>query len=166
MCGEPPKRALAVPPQFEGQVLPKGLAGHPEPAHIHETRCPQILIMPTDLADVIEFTHDILAEFEQSVQYVHFLAPRQRDDKANYAPLPAFRLHEGYDLNLWGIHHDDPHGDQRRIAAVARLLSDSAIAPNFGYRSNRSRRNYQNGSIGRGYGTCGLNPGYSSPRCR
>ena len=132
MCGEPPKRILPVPLQFEGQILPKRLVRHREPAHVHKTKWPLLLVMPTDFADTVETTHVILAQLKPTLQYVHIPAPKRRDDDAYYPPLDALCLPEDCDLYLGVIHHDDREVDRRRIAAAARTVPDFGIAIEWG----------------------------------
>ena len=87
MCGEPPKRILPVPLQLDGQILRKGLVRHPEPTHVHVTKQPQLLVIPTDLADTAEITRYILPGLGRLPQLVHVPAPKHRDDDAYYASL-------------------------------------------------------------------------------
>ena len=91
------------------------------------------VVMPTDLANTVEIAHGILAGLERSLQYVHVPAPKHRDDNAYYAPLAALRLPAGCDLYLGVIHHDDRDGDQRRITAASKTVSDFGIATECGW---------------------------------
>ena len=132
MYGEPPVRILRVPPQFEGQILPKRLAGHREPTHVHETKSPLLLVMPTDLADTVEITRGILPGLERSPQLVHVPAPKHRDDDAHYASLAVLGLPERREFYLGVVQHDNRDGDRRRIAAAAKTVPDFGIATEYG----------------------------------
>jgi hypothetical protein len=60
------------------------------------------------------------------LDFLHLPVPQDRTDAAYFAPLRDLRLDAGTTVYLGLIHHDDPAGDQARIAAA------SAVVPSFG----------------------------------
>ncbi|MCY4310458.1 MAG: hypothetical protein OXC54_03960 [Rhodospirillaceae bacterium] len=110
----------------------------PEPVELGYHLCygtpnDEHLVMPKDLANAVEMTHGILASLDRSLQFMHMPAPKDRDDDAYYGPLRDLNMPADCELFLGIIHHDDHLGDQRRIAAARKAITDFGVATECGW---------------------------------
>lgn len=91
--------------------------GSPRDAH---------LVMPKDAGILVEIANGLIDRLGRRLDFLHLPVPQDRSDDAYFAPLRRLRLPSQTTLYLGLIHHDDPEGDQARIAAA------SAVVPTFG----------------------------------
>jgi hypothetical protein len=91
--------------------------GSPRDAH---------LVMPKDTGILVEIAGGLIGDLRRHLDFLHLPVPQDRTDAAYFAPLRDLRLDAGTTVYLGLIHHDDPAGDQARIAAA------SAVVPSFG----------------------------------
>jgi hypothetical protein len=80
------------------------------------------LVMPKDTAILAELADAIVGGVGRRVDFLHLPVPRDRDDRAYFAPLAALRLQDWVQLYLGLLHWDDGDGDKRRIDAARRVL--------------------------------------------
>lgn len=98
------------------------------------------LVQPRDGAILVEVMNGIGDAVRRHVDFLHIPVPRDRDDDAYFAPLRDWRGAGRTRLYLGLIHHDDGAGDQRRITAAKRVVSEFGIASECGWgRSDPAR---------------------------
>jgi len=98
--------------------------GSPRDAH---------LVMPKDTGILVEMADGFIERLRRRLDFLHLPVPRDRTDAAYFAPLRDLRLPAGTTLYLGLIHHDDPDGDQARIAAAANVVSSFGVATECGW---------------------------------
>jgi hypothetical protein len=89
-----------------------------------ETKHP---IEPKDLGVLVTFANDLCTLIKRPLNWVHMPVPRNRDDKAYFAPLKDLQLKPGMRLFLGLVHQFDGLDGARRRATVAR-----EFYPSFG----------------------------------
>ena len=82
----------------------------------------QHLVMPKDGAILAELASAIVGGVGRQVNFLHLPVPRDRDDRAYFAPLADLPLQDWVQLYLGLIHYDDADGDRRRIDTARRVL--------------------------------------------
>jgi SAM-dependent methyltransferase len=83
---------------------------------------------PADLSRMVEIANTLAASLDRPLSWVHMPVPRERADRAFFAPLRDLRLQPGTELYLGLLHPDDPEGVERRIAAAHEVAGDFGIA--------------------------------------
>ncbi len=91
------------------------------------------LVMPTDMAILVELGNGIAASLERRLDFLHMPVPKDRTDDAYFAPLNDLAVAPETELFLGLIHHDDRDGDQARIAAAAKVRPSFGIATECGW---------------------------------
>jgi hypothetical protein len=82
----------------------------------------QHLVMPEDTRILAELTAAILARAGRRVDFLHLPVPRDRDDRAYFAPLRDVALPDALRLYLGLLHWNDAAGDRRRIDTARAVL--------------------------------------------
>ena len=98
--------------------------GSPRDAH---------LVMPKDTGILVEIANGVTGQLRRPLDFLHLPVPRDRSDAAYFAPLRNLHLATGTTLYLGLIHHDDPAGDQARIAAAANIIGSFGVATECGW---------------------------------
>lgn len=105
--------------------------GSPRDAH---------LVMPKDTAILVEIGNGLIERLRRRLDFLHLPVPQDRTDAAYFAPLRELYLPEDTTLYLGLIHHDDPSGDQARIAAASEVLPSFGIATECGWGRSDPKR--------------------------
>ena len=91
------------------------------------------LVMPKDMAVLVEMANGLAALLGRRLDYVHMPVPRDRIDDAYFAPLRALDLPAETEVYLGLVHHNDHDGDLKRAAVAAGYLSSFGIASECGW---------------------------------
>lgn len=98
------------------------------------------LVMPTDMAILVELATGIASSLERRLDFMHMPVPRDRTDDAYFAALRDLDLAPETELYLGLIHHDDAAGDQARIKAAQKVYNEFGISTECGWgRTDPSR---------------------------
>jgi hypothetical protein len=90
-------------------------------------------IEPKDLGVLVAFANDLCALIKRPLNWVHMPVPRNRDDKAYFAPLTKLRLKPDMRLFLGLIHQfDGLEGARRRIAAAREFIPSFGVGTECG----------------------------------
>lgn len=91
------------------------------------------LVQPKDAAILVEMMEGIVAATRRRIDFLHIPVPKDRGDKAYYAPLKAWKRPAGLTLYLGLLHHDDEAGDRARVAMARRFVDDFGLAAECGW---------------------------------
>jgi hypothetical protein len=91
------------------------------------------LVMPKDMAIMVEMTAGLLAGLKRGLDYLHLPVPKDRDDDGYFAPLQELALPAETTLYLGLLHYDDAEGDKRRMAAATKLSRNFGLATECGW---------------------------------
>jgi hypothetical protein len=95
-----------------------------------ETKHP---IEPRDLEVLVAFANDLCTKIHRPLSWVHMPVPRERDDRAYFAPLRNLRLKPGMRLFLGLVHRfDGLEGATRRIVAAREFYPSFGIGTECG----------------------------------
>ena len=92
----------------------------------------QPLIVLRDAQVLVELMNGIGAFVKRRVDFIHIPVPKHAGD-AFFAPLRAWVQPPGTQLYLGLLQHDDAAGDQARIAAARRVVSNFGVAAECGF---------------------------------
>jgi hypothetical protein len=92
----------------------------------------QPLIVLQDAQVLVELMSGIGAFVQRRVDFIHIPVPKTAGD-AFFAPLRAWQRPRGTQLYLGLLQHDDAAGDQARIAAARRVVSNFGVAAECGF---------------------------------
>ena len=99
----------------------------------------QPLINLKDATVLAEMMSGIDDRVERTVEFIHIPVPRSAGESF-FAPLKNWKNKKQAHLYLGLLQHDDPVGDERRIAAARRTLRDFGVAGECGFgRTDPSR---------------------------
>ena len=96
-------------------------------------RATRHLVMPKDTGILVEIANGFNERLRRQLDFLHLPVPQDREDPPYFEPLRDLRLPAGTTLYLGLIHHDDPDGDQARIAAAAEVVSSFGVATECGW---------------------------------
>jgi hypothetical protein len=93
----------------------------------------QHFIEPTDTANLVRFTRELVAASPRPIDWIHLPVPIARDDEDYFRPLEELQLPEGTELYLGLVHREDGvEGAERRIASARRFAGDFGVATECG----------------------------------
>jgi hypothetical protein len=91
------------------------------------------VVEPKDTGLMVRLTNKLSERVRRPIQWIHMPVPRDRSDDAYFAPLNNLHLNPETELYLGLVHHSDGvAGTRRRIAAVAKVISEFGIATECG----------------------------------
>jgi hypothetical protein len=91
------------------------------------------LVMPRDTAIMVEIANGIRRSLRRRIDFLHMPVPRDRTDRAYFAPLRALAGFDDTVLYLGLIHHADREGDRARIEAARALVPAFGVASECGW---------------------------------
>ena len=91
------------------------------------------LVMPQDMAVLVEIANAITASLGRRLDFVHMPAPKDRTDREYFLPLKGLRLPGETELILGLIHYNDPTGDRARIDAARDFCNWFGVASECGW---------------------------------
>ena len=91
------------------------------------------LVQPKDSAILVEMMNGIAAAAKRRIDFLHVPVPKDRADKAYYAPLKNWKKPVGTKLYLGLLHHEDDAGDKARIAVAQRFAGDFGLSAECGW---------------------------------
>ena len=91
------------------------------------------MVQPKDCGVMVEMTNAISAGVGRPIQFVHLPVPKPRTDDDFFKPLERLSLRPETELYLGLIHHDDPTGDDVRLAAARRHARVDGIGTECGW---------------------------------
>jgi hypothetical protein len=98
------------------------------------------MVQPKDSGVMVEMTNAISAGVGRPIQFFHLPVPRPRIDDEFFKPLERLALKPETELYLGLIHHDDPAGDDVRLAAARRHTRVDGVGTECGWaRGDASR---------------------------
>ena len=89
------------------------------------------LVMPKDAGILVELMNGITGGIRRGVDFLHIPVPKERTDRAYFAPLKHFP--DDTKLYLGLIHYDDGEGDLQRIRAAGEFIKDFGIGTECGW---------------------------------
>ena len=92
----------------------------------------QPLVKLDNAAVLVDLMNGIDGHVGRSVDFIHIPVPKHADD-AFFAPMRAWSNRKDARLYLGLLQHDDETGDNRRIAAARRVVTDFGIAAECGF---------------------------------
>jgi hypothetical protein len=92
----------------------------------------QPLIVLKDALVLVELMNGIGSFVQRRVDFIHIPVPEKAGD-AFFAPLRAWVQPPGTQLYLGLLQHGDAAGDQARITAARRVVSNSGVAAECGF---------------------------------
>ena len=94
----------------------------------------QHFIQPKDAGKLVAVANGVSAGVTRPIQWLHLPVPRDRSDKAYFAPLRELRLQAGTELYLGLVHlTDGVDGTEARIAAAQAIVADFGVATECGF---------------------------------
>ncbi len=91
-------------------------------------------VEPKDTGNMVTIAEALTAGIRRPINWIHMPVPRERDDKAYFAPLEAMRLSPETELFLGLVHYTDgAEGTRRRMATADRFVSNYGIATECGF---------------------------------
>ena len=138
------------PPNYKEEIASVlGRVGNAVPADIelgyhlcYGSPLDEHCIQPTDMANMVEITHGMVAAVQRPIQYVHMPVPRDRHDEAYFQPLRDLRLPPGTDLYLGLVHDGDDAGNATRLATARQYVTVAGVGSECGWgRSDPQRLN-------------------------
>ncbi|MGE3247658.1 MAG: hypothetical protein AB7F96_10165 [Beijerinckiaceae bacterium] len=91
------------------------------------------LVMPKDMAVMVELTQSFLPKVKRSVNFLHMPVPQDRSDDTYFAPLKNLNLPPETELYLGLIHHGDAPGDTARLKAACKVAGKFGVATECGW---------------------------------
>jgi hypothetical protein len=91
------------------------------------------LVQPKDARIMVNMTNAISARVKRPIQFFHLPVPKGRTDDAFFAPLDDLALKPATELYLGLIHHNDPSGDDLRLAVARRHARVDGIGTECGW---------------------------------
>jgi hypothetical protein len=91
------------------------------------------MVQPTDSGIMVEMTNAISAGVGRPIQFFHLPVPKPRTDDGFFQPLEHLTLKSETELYLGLIHHNDPKGDDVRLAAARRHARIDGIGTECGW---------------------------------
>lgn len=91
------------------------------------------MVQPKDAGIMVEMTNAIAAGVRRPIQFFHLPVPKPRTDDAFFKPLDGLALKPETELYLGLIHHDDPKGDDVRLAAARRHARVDGVGTECGW---------------------------------
>ncbi len=90
------------------------------------------MIMPRDMAILVEIANGIVGRVHRPVQYIHMPVPQNRTDEAYYSPLKGLKLPKATALYLGLVHPRDAEGNAERLALARKYADVKGIAAECG----------------------------------
>ena len=91
-------------------------------------------VEPKDMANLVEVANALFTGVERPINWIHMPVPRDRTDKAFFAPLKNLSLPSETELYLGLVHFTDGvAGAQQRIEAAQQVISDFGVATECGF---------------------------------
>jgi hypothetical protein len=98
------------------------------------------MVQPKDSTIMVEMTNAISAGVSRPIQFFLLPVPKPRTDDEFFKPLERLALKPETELYLGLIHHDDPAGDDVRLAAARRHTRVDGVGTECGWaRGDASR---------------------------
>ena len=91
------------------------------------------LVQPKDAAVMTEMANRIVRQLRRPIQFLHLPVPKARTDDGFFVPLTNLRLGSETELYLGLIHHDDPAGDDQRLATARKCVRVHGVATECGW---------------------------------
>jgi len=91
------------------------------------------LVQPKDAAVMVAIANQIAARVIRPIHFFHMPVPKPRTDDAFFEPLRQLGIDDATDLYLGLVHHDDPAGDEARMATARRYARVSGVATECGW---------------------------------
>jgi hypothetical protein len=91
------------------------------------------LVQPKDARVMVSMTNAISARVKRPIQFFHLPVPKERTDDAFFTPLDDLALKPATELYLGLIHHNDPAGDDLRLAVARRHARVDGIGTECGW---------------------------------
>jgi len=91
------------------------------------------MVLPRDAAIMVEMTNRIASAVKRPIQFFHLPVMKNRTDDAFFAPLRNLKISAGTQLYLGLIHHNDPAGDDTRLAAARKFAKVDGIGTECGW---------------------------------
>lgn len=89
---------------------------------------------PENTEKLVAIANGIAGGLNRPLNWVHLPVPRNRTDKAYYAPLANLSLHESTELYLGLVHHTDgEEGTRKRIESASHFVSNFGVATECGF---------------------------------
>jgi hypothetical protein len=114
-----------------GNAVPRGIElgyhlcyGSPADEH---------MVLPKDAGVMVEITNRIVAGVKRPIQFFHLPVMKNRSDDAFFAPLKSLKLPAETELYLGLIHHNDPAGDDARLATARKYVRVDGIGTECGW---------------------------------
>jgi hypothetical protein len=82
---------------------------------------------------MVEMTNRIASAVKRPIQFFHLPVMKNRTDDAFFAPLRNLKISAGTQLYLGLIHHNDPAGDDTRLAAARKFAKVDGIGTECGW---------------------------------
>ena len=91
------------------------------------------LVMPTDMAVLVEIANGLAANLLRRLDYVHMPVPQARTDADYFRPLEGLALPATAEIMLGLIHYDDAAGDCARMDTALQFLPSFGAATECGW---------------------------------
>jgi len=92
------------------------------------------VVEPINMADMVDLANRLTRDVARPINLIHMPVPRDRDDKAYFAPLKRLQLKPVTELSLGLVHYTDGvAGTRRRLATAERFVQDFSIATECGF---------------------------------
>jgi hypothetical protein len=96
------------------------------------------VVEPSDMGDMVTLANMLTQGIARPIDLIHMPVPRNRADRAYFAPLNALRLSPQTQLCLGIVHYTDGvPGTRARLAAAENFVKDFAIATECGFGRRR-----------------------------
>ena len=91
------------------------------------------LVLPKDAGMLVEMMEGIATAVPRTICFFHIPVPKDRTDEAYYEPLGTWTPHDGTQLYLGLLHHDDAEGDRKRVAVAKKFIDDFGLSAECGW---------------------------------
>lgn len=98
------------------------------------------LVRPTDATSLMELMNGMGKTVKRRLDFIHIPVPKVFVDETFFAPLRHWKRRAETHLYLGLIHRDDAEGNQKRIQAAKRIISEFGVATECGWGRSDPRR--------------------------
>ncbi|PVH75935.1 hypothetical protein DL98DRAFT_657774 [Cadophora sp. DSE1049] len=89
-------------------------------------------VQPVDMSNMVDVANKLADASKREIDWIHMPVPKNRVDKAFYAPLKDLMLNPGTEVYLGLVHARDIEGTQKRIETASLFMESFGVSSECG----------------------------------